>query len=341
MTFIYFILILGITVFIHELGHFIFAKKAGIYCYEFSIGMGPVIKKWKRKNDETDYCLRLFPIGGYVAMAGEQIDDDDNVPAKKRLYNKSWSQRFMVIIAGVMMNFILAITIFFLLGLTQGTQSKHAYISMIEEKMPAYNSGLSVGDKITHLNGKTIDANMLQLKIMVDEGDSIDLTVEHTNGEKETIDIKPKKTDEGYKFGFGLELKRETGFLNSLIYAFRKTGSLINQMVHIIFYLITGQLAFNNLSGPVGIYEAVGVTAKAGFASLIYLLGYISLNVGFMNLLPIPAFDGGRLFFLIIEKIKGSPVSAKVENTVHAIGMFFLLGLMVIITFNDILRIFF
>ena len=341
MTFIYFILILGITVLIHELGHFIFAKKAGIHCYEFSIGMGPIIKKWKRKNDETDYCLRLFPIGGYVAMAGEQIDDDDKVPAKKRLYNKTWGQRFMVIVAGVMMNFILAITIFFILGLTNGTQSKHAYIGMLDEKMPAFDSGLQVGDKIKELNGSSVDADMLQLKILVREGKEIKLTVEHKNGKDEVIKLKPVKTKEGYKFGFGLELKRETGLLSSIKYAFNKTVSLLNQMIHIIFYLVTGQLAFNNLSGPIGIYEAVGVTAKAGFASLVYLLGYISLNVGFMNLLPIPAFDGGRLLFLIIEKFKGSPVSAKVENTIHAIGMIFLLGLMVIITFNDILRIFF
>ncbi|MEG1048165.1 MAG: site-2 protease family protein, partial [Bacilli bacterium] len=120
-----------------------------------------------------------------------------------------------------------------------------------------------------------------------------------------------------------------------------KTWSLLKQMVYVITYLCTGQISFNSLSGPVGIYEVVGETAKAGFASLVYLLAYISLNVGFMNLLPIPAFDGGRLLFLIIEKVKGSPVNPKIENIIHSIGLFLLLGLMVVITYNDIVRIFF
>ena len=117
LTFIYFILVLGITVFIHELGHFIFAKKAGIYCYEFSLGMGPVIWKFNRKNDETTYSLRLFPIGGFVQMAGEAVDLDENIPEDKRMQSKSWFQRFMTVIAGILFNFLLAIIIFFIVGI--------------------------------------------------------------------------------------------------------------------------------------------------------------------------------------------------------------------------------
>lgn len=341
MTLVYFILILGTTVCIHEFGHFLFAKKAGIYCYEFSIGMGPLLKSWKRKNDETLYCIRLIPIGGYVSMAGEQVDDDDKVPAKKRLYNKTWSQRFMTIVAGVMFNFILAIVIFFFIALFNGAPSKHAYISTLDEKMPAYKSGLQEGDKILKLNNKNIDADMLLLDLMISKEKTVSMTVEHKNKKIETIKMTPKKTKDGYKFGFGIGQNIEKGLLSSIKYAFTKTISLIYQMIYIIFYLCTGQLAFNNLSGPVGIYQVVGETAKNGLASLVYLLGYISLNVGFMNLLPIPAFDGGRLLFLLIEKVKGSPVSPKVENTIHGVGMVFLLLLMVIITFNDIVRIFF
>ena len=342
MTLIYFVLILGITICIHEFGHFIFAKKAGVHVYEFSLGMGPLLKQWERKDDETVYSIRLFPIGGYVSMAGEEVDEDKKIPAKKRLYNKSWGQRFMTIVAGVLFNFILAIVIFFFLGLVSGTPSKHAYISDLEEGMPAYSSGLKVGDKIVKMNGKNIDADMLLLELMVNGKEEVTLTIEHKDNKREDIVMTPKKQeDDTYKYGFGITTKVEKGFFHAVKYAFTKTVSLVNQMVHILCYLFTGKLALNNLSGPVGIYEVVGETAKAGLLNLVYLLGYISLNVGFMNLLPIPAFDGGRLLFLIIEKIKGSKVNPKTENLIHTIGMFFLLGLMLIITYNDIVRIFF
>lgn len=342
MTLIYFVLILGITICIHEFGHFIFAKKAGVHVYEFSLGMGPLLKQWERKDDETVYSIRLFPIGGYVSMAGEEVDEDKKIPAKKRLYNKSWGQRFMTIVAGVLFNFILAIVIFFFLGLVSGTPSKHAYISDLEEGMPAYTSGLKVGDKIVKMNGKNIDADMLLLELMVNGKEEVTLTIEHEDNKREDIVMSPKKQeDDTYKYGFGITTKVEKGFFHAVKYAFTKTVSLVNQMVHILCYLFTGKLALNNLSGPVGIYEVVGETAKAGLLNLVYLLGYISLNVGFMNLLPIPAFDGGRLLFLIIEKIKGSKVNPKTENLIHTIGMFFLLGLMLIITYNDIVRIFF
>lgn len=342
MTLIYFVLILGITICIHEFGHFIFAKKAGVHVYEFSLGMGPLLKQWERKDDETVYSIRLFPIGGYVSMAGEEVDEDKKIPAKKRLYNKSWGQRFMTIVAGVLFNFILAIVIFFFLGLVSGTPSKHAYISDLEEGMPAYSSGLKVGDKIVKMNGKNIDADMLLLELMVNGKEEVTLTIEHEDNKREDIVMTPKKQeDDTYKYGFGITTKVEKGFFHAVKYAFTKTVSLVNQMVHILCYLFTGKLALNNLSGPVGIYEVVGKTAKAGLLNLVYLLGYISLNVGFMNLLPIPAFDGGRLLFLIIEKIKGSKVNPKTENLIHTIGMFFLLGLMLIITYNDIVRIFF
>jgi regulator of sigma E protease len=342
MTLIYFVLILGITICIHEFGHFIFAKKAGVHVYEFSLGMGPLLKQWERKDDETVYSIRLFPIGGYVSMAGEEVDEDKKIPAKKRLYNKSWGQRFMTIVAGVLFNFILAIVIFFFLGLVSGSPSKHAYISDLEEGMPAYSSGLKVGDKIVKMNGKNIDADMLLLELMVNGKEEVTLTIEHEDNKREDIVMTPKKQeDDTYKYGFGITTKVEKGFFHAVKYAFTKTVSLVNQMVHILCYLFTGKLALNNLSGPVGIYEVVGETAKAGLLNLVYLLGYISLNVGFMNLLPIPAFDGGRLLFLIIEKIKGSKVNPKTENLIHTIGMFFLLGLMLIITYNDIVRIFF
>ena len=128
MTLIYFIFVLGITVLIHELGHFIFAKKAGIYIYEFSLGMGPKLFSWHRKNDETMYAIRLFPIGGYVSMAGESVEYDEEIPKEKHLQEKTWMQRFLTIIAGVAFNFLLALILLFIVGLIEGSPSKETYI---------------------------------------------------------------------------------------------------------------------------------------------------------------------------------------------------------------------
>ena len=155
MTLIYMILILGIIVFIHEFGHFIFAKKAGIYVYEFSLGMGPRLFKFKRKNDETEYSLRLFPIGGYVQMAGEELEVDEKIPENMRMQSKTWVQRFLTIIAGIMFNFILAIVVFFIIGLCNGASQNKPYINLVEEN--SINSGVvNEGDRILAINGKKV-----------------------------------------------------------------------------------------------------------------------------------------------------------------------------------------
>ena len=341
MTIIYFILVLGITVSIHEFGHFICAKKSKVHVYEFSIGMGPLIKKWTRKNDETQYSIRLFPIGGYVSMAGEDTDeyDDDKIPDDKKLMNKPWKNKFMTVVAGIVMNFILAIFVFFIVGLVAGVPSNKAYISEIQEDSPAYTSGLKENDEILKVNGKNINSDMLLLKLAINDEKPVRFTVRHEDNTLDNIIVTPEKTDEGYKFGFGIGTNIKRGFFKSIKYAFTKFISLIVQMIYIVSYLVVGKLKLNNLSGPVGIFNIVGEAGRAGFINVIYLIGYLSLNVGFVNLLPIPAFDGGRLLFLIIEKIKGSSVNPKVENFIHTLGFAFLLVLMVVITYNDIIRI--
>ena len=343
MTLLYFIIILGIIIFIHELGHFIFAKKSGIYVYEFSLGMGPRIFKWNRKNDETDYCLRLFPIGGFVQMAGEEIEDDENIPKDKKFGAKTFGQKFMTVIAGIMMNFLLAIVLLFIVGLINGAPQNKTIVGTIDPSMPAYTSGLQEGDRILKLNGRNANTyDKLTLQLQVFQGENITLQVER-NGLIKEVNLQPKEIkidgETTYKYGFQINDEVEKGFFPALEYAFKKTFSLIHQMIFIVFYLITGQLELGSLSGPVGIYNVVGNAAESGFLSLLYLTAYISINVGFINFLPIPAFDGGRILFLIIEKIKGKPVDQKLENTVHTIGFFLLMALMLLITYNDIIRI--
>ena len=342
MTLIYFILILGIVVLVHEFGHFIFAKKSGVYVYEFSIGMGPRLFKWTRKNDETEYSLRLLPIGGYCQLAGEEIDDDESVPKDKKFAKKTFGQKMMIAFAGIMNNFILAIILLFLIAIFNGAPQNKALVGEISEGFPAYTSGLQEGDEILTINGRDASSNdLLALELQVNVGKTIDMEVER-NGEVLEFTIEPKKVkidgEETYKYGFVITDEVETGFFASLKYAFSKTFSLIHQMILIIGYLITGNLNINALAGPVGIFGIVGTATDAGIWSVLSLIALLSVNVGFINLLPIPAFDGGRLLFIIIEKIKGKPVDPKLENTIHAIGFFLLMALMILITYNDIIR---
>jgi regulator of sigma E protease len=336
MTFIYFILILGITVFIHELGHFIFAKKAGIYVYEFALGMGPRIYSFKRKNDETTYSVRLFPIGGFVQMAGESVEDDNTVPKEKRLYSKTWTERFLTIIAGVVFNFILALVILFSIGLINGTTNNKPIILGVKEGSQAEAAGIEKDDIIIKINNvKIISNEHALLELAIDPDNIVNITILR---DKIELNFEVEKEDNKIGIAIGGEFKK--GFIESINYAFTKTFAILHQMVLVIWYLIIGKLKLSTLAGPLGIYSIVGDAAKYGILNLMYLNALISINVGFINLLPIPAFDGGRLLFLVIEKIKGKPVDPKVENIVHTIGFAFLMILMVLVTFNDIIRLF-
>lgn len=345
MTLIYFILVLGITILIHEFGHYIFAKRAGVYIYEFAIGMGPKIFSFKRKNDETIYSIRIFPIGGFVSLAGEEVDNDNNVPDEKKLYNKSWIDRFLTIIAGVTFNFILAIILLFIIGLLNGVPLSKPVISSIDENYPLANQNINIGDTIVAINNKKISStDRLILELQINNGKTIEITLNDKNGNEKTVTAKPilteKNGESSYAYGFTLDSTKEYSIINSIKYAFEKTISLIEQMFFILFYLLTGKLNLNNLAGPIGMFTIVGSAAKAGIINILYLIAYLCINVGFINLIPFPAFDGGRVLMLVIEKIKGKKIDPRVENIIHSVGFIFLIILMVIVTYHDILRLF-
>ncbi|MDD3187489.1 MAG: RIP metalloprotease RseP [Bacilli bacterium] len=345
MNFIYFILVLSVTIFIHELGHFIFAKRAGIYVYEFALGMGPRIFKFNRKDDETTYSLRLFPIGGFVQMAGEEVELDEKIPENKRLQSKTWMQRFLTVIAGVVFNFLLAIVLFIICAIVAGVPQDKVIISDIVKEYPIESTNIQVGDEIVAINNKNLyDKDMFLLEFQINGKNDLNVTVRHSDNSLEDITIIPVPTDvdgkEVYKYGFSLDNAYSHNFFKIISYGFAKTWSLIVQMFYIIYYLIIGKLSLNSLSGPVGIYNIVGQSAQAGFINVVFLTGYLCVNVGFINLLPIPAFDGGRALFMIIEKIRRKPINAKVENTIHAVGLALLMILMVLVTWNDITKFF-
>ena len=343
VTLILFIILLGSIIFIHEGGHFLFAKLTGIYVYEFALGMGP--KLFSFKKGETEYSLRAIPIGGFCQLAGEDGEDDD-LPKDRTLPGKKPWQKFLVMFFGAGFNFISAILILFFISLVWGATSTEPILSSVEKDTPAYEAGLRKGDEILEINGHdiwTIDDISLYITI-ADPTDATEFKVKKENGSVETYKIKPEKTkvddEERYIYGIGMQGEERHGLGAALEYTVVKTGSLFKQMGVTLLNLFTGGIRLSQLSGPVGIYEVVGAQASGGLASLLYLFSFLSINVGFINLLPLPAFDGGHILFIIIEKIKGSPVKPETEAKFHAVGLFLLMLLMIYVTFYDILRLF-
>lgn len=346
LTLIYFILILGLIVLVHEFGHFIFAKIFGVYVYEFSIGMGPKIFGKKDKKGETEYCIRAIPIGGFVQLSGEEVDDDTSIPKDKKMYSKPVWQRFLIMFFGAGNNFILAFVLLFVYALIYSAPITTPILTSVTDDYPAYQAGLTSGDEIVEVNGHntyTLDDVQLYLTLVKD-GQSVDFKVKKDDGSIKEYKVTPiKETNDGvttYKYGITFESGTDNSFIAKLKYPFIKMGALIRQMFVVIKSLFTGGLSVSNLSGPVGIYSIVGETTKSGISSVIQLIVLLCVNVGFINLLPFPAFDGGRILFLIIEKIKGSPVSPKTENIIHSIGFVLIMILLIYVTFNDILRLF-
>jgi len=354
LSFVLFIIILGTIVLIHELGHFLMAKLFGVYVYEYSIGMGKKIFSKKPKNSETEYNIRLFPIGGFVRLAGEEGEDGDTeVPLDRKLYKKGFWQRFLIFFMGPGFNILLAILTLFVLCLIFGANMTTLEMSDISKEYPAYEAGIRDGDKILAVNGEKVSTwTQARLKIStVELGAPIRFRVRHENGEVETVKVTPKEEENTaceeeeecppiYVYGISSKVLKLEGFTDSVKYAVVETKNIVLSMGTTLKYLFTGNLGVNDLSGPVGIYEVVDEQAKYGIDSLLYLLAYLSINVGVMNLIPFPAFDGGHILFLLIEKIRRKPVSSNVEATITGIGFICLILLMIYVTFNDVINLF-
>lgn len=348
VTLIILILMLGILIFVHEFGHFIVAKKCGVHVDEFALGMGPIIFKFKRKNDPTLYSLRLLPIGGFCAMAGEVYEEREKKLKKDQyMCNKKPYQKFLILVAGVTMNFILAIVLFFLQGLIWGSENQLSYIGLVTENSAIEEAGISVGDRIISINGvktNTWDKIQVALQLKTDK-ESYEFVIKKEDGSTKKYNVTPKTEtqEDGTErkvFGVGPGTELNKGVWASIKYAFIKIYSVFTSMALIIGKLFTGALGLNSLSGPVGMYSVVGQSAKLGIQNLLFLTAYLSVNLGFVNIIPFPAFDGGRILFVLIEKIKGSPVKPEVENWFHNIGFILLMILMLFITYQDIARLF-
>jgi len=341
-----FIVILGFIVFVHEFGHFTWAKICGVYVYEFAIGMGPKI--WSHKGKETEYSLRAIPIGGFCALAGEDVEDDEKkkIPKNRRLQDKNPFQRFLIMFFGAGNNFLSAFLILFFIALIFGGNTMNPVITEVVEDSAAEKVGLKENDKIVEINGtKVVYSDDVSLFLAVSDPAKKTTIVVDRKGKEETFKVKPNKVkvdgQESYVYGIALEQKETHGFVASLSYMVHKGASLFRQMWYTVKFLFTGVVGINDLSGPVGIYSIVGQQREAGLKSILFLVAYLSINVGFINLLPLPAFDGGHIIFILIEILRfGKPVNPKVENYIHTIGMILLMILMLYVTIHDIIRLF-
>lgn len=354
LTLIYFILILGLIVLVHEFGHFIFAKLFGVYVYEFSIGMGPRICGTKKKKGKTTYNIRALPIGGFVALAGEDPEEKDSeVPDGGYLYQKPIWQRAIIMGAGVFNNFLLAFILLFFIGLFYGSPSPTPIISSLEAGYPSYEMGLKEGDIIKEINGNAISTrDDAQLYLTLENNGKETEFVVIRDGEEYTYSISPvkietmKKEDGKWKstgisnrYGIGFMPEYKHGIVEAFKFAFRQMWSYVKQIFITFEYLFTGRLSFSNLSGPVGIYSVVGEASKNhALLNLSNLTALLCVNVGFINILPFPAFDGGRIFLLLIEKLRGKPVNPKLENMINTVGFILLMILTLVVTCSDIFK---
>lgn len=352
---IVFLLILGSIIIIHELGHFLAAKYFGVYCSQFSIGFGPKI--WSKKGKETEYELRALPFGGFVAMAGEedQMDNEElkDVPLERTLKGIKTYQKVIIFLAGVFMNFVLAIVIIFGVNITSGQLPVNvAEIGQISENSAAEKYGLQVGDIIQKIEiqetGKSYvisnfeDISFDQKLLNIDnETITMNITVERNKQEK-TIPVKVDyNTDEGrYVIGI-IQASRRMTLVESFQYTFISFGEM-----SVAIFVALGQLVtkfsqtIGQMSGPAGIYQITAEVTETGQVAYIFsLLAMLSVNIGIFNLMPIPGLDGCQVLFAVVEKIIGRELPEKLKLILQMIGLGLVILLMIIVTYQDILRI--
>ena len=330
------ILAFGVLIIVHELGHFTLAKLNGVRVEEFSIGMGPKIIS--KQGKETRYSLSLFPIGGYVEMMGE----DESVEDERSFSSKSPLRRISIIIAGALMNYVLAIVIFACVAYNFGFRTTN--IGPIDNNLPAYSVGLQTGDKILKLNNSRVfSSDDVTVGIALSKGNPVDLLIER-NGEKKEITVTPKEVvDENtntssYKIGIGFETIENPTIGQSIKQSANQTVSLVSQTFTGLKMIFTGQANLKtDVGGPLTIVKMSAESAKSGIWNLIYFVGFISVNLAVFNLLPFPALDGGWCVILLIELITRRKVPDKVVGVLNYIGFAALIGLMILVTIKDII----
>ncbi len=337
------ILIFGLLVVIHEGGHYLFARLFRVTINEFSIGMGPKIISKKSKKTGIAYSLRALPVGGYVSMAGEDEDSFD----PNAFCNKPVWKRIIITSSGALINIIAGIIVMTILIASSGKLYGTEIHSMKDENPPPYSSsedGLQAGDVILSVGGaKVYTANDLVYQIMRRGNEPCDIIVRRNGKEVTIIDYSfPTDSEEGNVFGqpdfYVKEVPKTVG--NVIKHAFHRSVSSIKMIWEQFYDLLRGRYSIKSVSGPVGVTKALGDAAKNGADTFLYLTAFISVNLGVVNLFPLPALDGGRLLFLLIEAVRRKPIPKKVEGYIHMAGLALLLILMVVVTCKDLFGLF-
>ncbi|OPL10115.1 MAG: hypothetical protein AVO34_11930 [Firmicutes bacterium ML8_F2] len=324
------IFVFGILIIVHELGHYFVARLTGIKVLELAIGFGPKILSW-RKND-IDYSLRVVPLGGFCRMLGENPDEDSDPDSFSR---KPPLSRALVLVAGAMMNLVLAVVVFFVIFFfLVGVPTDSSQIGYIVEESPAEAVGLESGDVIKSIDGTPVSKwDDVLTNISAKPAQEIELIIERNDSKKQIYvvsEISPE--DNRGIIGIGPQIKKYS-FIPSLQISLERFALIINS----IYQVLTGQAPLD-VTGPVGIVYVIGEVAQTGFVNLLMLTGLISISLGIMNLLPIPALDGGRLFFLLVEVLRGKRIDPEKEGFIHFIGFAMLIILILFITYQDLLR---
>ncbi|MCR1898113.1 RIP metalloprotease RseP [Irregularibacter muris] len=329
-TIIFSLIIFGILVIFHEFGHYSVAKLIGVKVEEFAVGMGPKIFGFKK--GETVYSLRALPLGGFCKMLGEDEDSHD----VKSLSNQSKLGRAAVFAAGSFMNIILAIILLTIVFYSVGTPT--TTIKEVDKEYPAYEAGLRPGDQIVEINGQSIK-NYTQIENIITTNKDGQLNViVNRNSTLEELNIHPKFDKDLARYRIGIVPRSESSIMNAVTSSIHQIIFLTGTMLNYLGQLIIGKGDTSGLVGPVGVVAIVNEAAKSGLLPVIHLAAMISLNLAVFNLLPIPALDGSRLFFLAIEGIRGKPVKPEKEGMFHFVGFVLLMILAVFIGYRDITR---
>lgn len=354
-TILSFIVVLGILIFIHEFGHYITAKLSDIRVEEFALGFGPklISQQW----GETVYSIRAIPLGGFCNMTGEFVPDEDDDDEDIEIYNeakangrcfhqKSMWKRFAVIFMGPFMNFMLAILIFFLIFNFAGvpaTTSNQPVIGELDPSRPASEAGLIPGDRIVEIEGQRINTweDMTSI-IHNSETEPLEIVISR-DGQNMTFNITPVHNEEMDVNIIGIypQVVRENiGFIDSIGRSFVQGWRVFTLTISGFVQMISNR-SMEGLGGPVMIASIIGQAARNGIINVMNWTAIISINLGIINLLPLPALDGGRILFIAIELVRGKPIDPKKEGFVHLVGFVLLMILMLFIIYNDIARNFF
>jgi len=337
MNIIITLLILGIIIMVHELGHFLTAKYFKMPVEEFSLGMGPIL--FSHEGENTKYSIRAIPVGGFVNIQGMEVDS----VVKDGFNTKTPFQRFVVLVAGVVMNFLLAYIIIFgsLIYSGKAIQNDNPVIGNVIESSKSFGD-LMAGDEILEIDGHQIE-KWEDISRVNDEIDSTSMKFLLKRNGKEIEKNIELTYDEGrkdYYIGILPEYTIEKyGFLDAVSESWKAYKNLFKMILTGFKQLITGKVSAKEISGPVGMVKIVGDASQGGVGILFWLTALLSINIGFFNLLPFPALDGGRIIFVILE-VLGVKINKKFEERFHQVGMIILFGLIILITFNDILNIF-